>query len=98
MAHDTADVTRYFERPNVKVDQTSRLMAKRFPEEVAVPREERGSPNVSQQRQDLVVLDPLCRQIVANLAQANAAGLEFEPLTLEHVLIQDDHAETVLSA
>ena len=96
VSEQTANVFGNFKWSNGKVNQTEAVAAESPLEEIAIPAHESGAPQALPQRDDLIVVDSLARDISADLDRANAPATQSCPLTLEDVLIQDNHAETGL--
>ena len=86
-----------FQRPNIEVDQTKTVVAQSFVVEIAVPGDERGSSQASQQRDDFVVLHSFAPDIITDVAEVNAPPVQLDALILDDVFIQYDHAGTGLS-
>ncbi len=97
MAQQTSNVVGDLQRPNINVDQTNAVVAKRLVEEVAVSTNQQRAAQFSQQQDDLVVLHSLATDITSDLAEVNAPLAQACALTLEDVFIENAHTEAGLS-
>ena len=69
-------------------------MTVRAVEEALVPREEAGTVELEQERDDRLVGDPLSRYVDTDLARANPLAEEELALAFRDVLIETDQATT----
>jgi hypothetical protein len=95
LSQETPNAISDIKRPDVEKRQAETIAAHALREEVWVSSEKRRPPQASQQWNDLVIQHSLATNIVANLAHAHAPFAKLRSLTLEDVLVENNHTDTL---
>jgi hypothetical protein len=97
VAKQAASVVGDVKRPNIQENQTETVIAQGLVEEIAIPAHKGRASQGSKPGNDVVILHSLASDITTDLHKGNAPLPEPRSLTLEHILVQDNHGETDLS-